>query len=71
MLTCLQSVIIVDLLGLDMLTNGFGLLCLFKGIASVLGPPLAGNSLPSRLIILVVNIIIGTQFVVLLLGVFF
>ncbi|KAI0217198.1 hypothetical protein LSAT2_030927 [Lamellibrachia satsuma] len=40
----LQSVITVDLVGLDMLTNAFGLLCLFKGTASYLGPPLAGQS---------------------------
>ncbi|CAH0556449.1 unnamed protein product [Brassicogethes aeneus] len=39
----LTSVILVDLLGLDKLTNAFGLLLLFQGIASLLGPPLAGN----------------------------
>ncbi|KAK2182537.1 hypothetical protein NP493_350g01027 [Ridgeia piscesae] len=38
----LQSIIIVDLVGLDMLTNAFGLLCLFKGVACYCGPPLAG-----------------------------
>lgn len=38
----LTSVILVDLLGLDKLTNAFGLLLLFQGIASFLGPPLAG-----------------------------
>lgn len=38
----LTSVILVDLLGLDKLTNAFGLLLLFQGIASLVGPPLAG-----------------------------
>lgn len=38
----LTSVILVDLLGLNRLTNGFGLLLLFQGFASLLGPPIAG-----------------------------
>uniref|UniRef100_A0A0K8TLS6 Putative monocarboxylate transporter n=1 Tax=Tabanus bromius TaxID=304241 RepID=A0A0K8TLS6_TABBR len=38
----LTSVILVDLLGLDKLTNAFGLLLLFQGIASFLGAPFAG-----------------------------
>lgn len=38
----LTSVILVDLLGLEKLTNAFGLLLLFQGIASFIGPPLAG-----------------------------
>ncbi|XP_017768067.1 PREDICTED: monocarboxylate transporter 12 [Nicrophorus vespilloides] len=38
----LTSVILVDLLGLDNLTNAFGLLLLFQGIASLIGPPIAG-----------------------------
>ncbi|KAG8228578.1 hypothetical protein J437_LFUL009283 [Ladona fulva] len=38
----LTSVILVDLLGLAKLTNAFGLLLLFQGIASFLGPPIAG-----------------------------
>ncbi|KAL4712921.1 hypothetical protein ACJJTC_011991 [Scirpophaga incertulas] len=38
----LTSVVLVDLLGLDKLTNAFGLLLLFQGIASLIGPPLAG-----------------------------
>uniref|UniRef100_A0A6B2EBV1 Putative monocarboxylate transporter 12-like isoform x1 n=1 Tax=Phlebotomus kandelakii TaxID=1109342 RepID=A0A6B2EBV1_9DIPT len=38
----LTSVILVDLLGLNKLTNAFGLLLLFQGIASLVGPPLAG-----------------------------
>ena len=38
----LTSVVLVDLLGLDNLTNAFGLLLLFQGIASVMGPPFIG-----------------------------
>jgi len=32
----------VDLLGLDKLTNAFGLLILFRGAAAIVGSPLAG-----------------------------
>jgi len=39
---CLTSIILVDLLGIDRLTNAFGLLSLFRGVASMLGPPIAG-----------------------------
>ena len=38
----LTSVICVDLFGLDKLTNAFGLLLLFQGVASLVGPPIAG-----------------------------
>ncbi|XP_076277713.1 monocarboxylate transporter 5-like isoform X1 [Lasioglossum baleicum] len=38
----LTSVLLVDLLGLQHLTNAFGLLLLFQGFASLLGPPIAG-----------------------------
>ncbi|XP_076687098.1 monocarboxylate transporter 5-like isoform X3 [Andrena cerasifolii] len=38
----LTSVILVDLLGMNRLTNAFGLLLLFQGFASLLGPPIAG-----------------------------
>lgn len=41
----LTSVILVDLLGIDKLTNAFGLLLLFQGIASLIGPPMAGKFL--------------------------
>lgn len=40
----LTSVILVDLLGLEKLTNAFGILLLFQGIASLVGPPLAGTN---------------------------
>jgi len=39
----LTSVLLVDLLGLDKLTNSFGLLLLFQGVATLGGPPLAGS----------------------------
>ena len=39
----LTSVVLVDLLGLERLTNAFGLLLLFQGIASVIGPPIIGE----------------------------
>lgn len=39
----LTSVILVDLLGLEKLTNAFGLLLLFQGIASFVGPPIVGS----------------------------
>ncbi|XP_034237653.1 monocarboxylate transporter 12 isoform X2 [Thrips palmi] len=39
----LTSVILVDLLGLDRLTNAFGLLLLFQGLASFAGPPIGGK----------------------------
>lgn len=37
-----QILVLVDLLGIDSLTSTFGLLVLFRGIASILGPPLGG-----------------------------
>ncbi|XP_014250035.1 monocarboxylate transporter 9 [Cimex lectularius] len=39
----LTSVVLVDLLGLDKLTNAFGLLLLFQGLASLVGPPITGG----------------------------
>lgn len=41
----LTSVILVDLLGLDKLTNAFGLLLLFQGVASFIGPPIGGKTI--------------------------
>ncbi|UXI20200.1 WASH complex subunit FAM21C [Sarcoptes scabiei] len=38
----LTSVVLVDLLGLKKLTNAFGLILLFQGIASILGPLFIG-----------------------------
>ena len=39
----LVSVILVDLISLDNFTIGYGLLLLVQGIASLIGPPLAGE----------------------------
>lgn len=38
----MTSIILVDLLGLEKLTNAFGLLILFRGAAAIVGTPLAG-----------------------------
>lgn len=38
----LTSVVLVDLLGLELLTNSFGLLLMFQGISTLIGPPIAG-----------------------------
>ena len=38
----LTSVVLVDLLGLEILTSSFGLTLLFIGIAGVIGAPIAG-----------------------------
>ncbi|XP_032667087.1 monocarboxylate transporter 12 isoform X1 [Odontomachus brunneus] len=38
----LRSILVVDLLGLEKLTNAFGLLLLFQGVAAAMGAPLAG-----------------------------
>ncbi|CAN7997690.1 unnamed protein product, partial [Ixodes hexagonus] len=38
----LTSVILVDILGLERLTNAFGLLLLFEGVACLVGPPMTG-----------------------------
>lgn len=40
---CLTSIILVELLGLDKLTNAFGLLSLFRGGSCMVGPPIAGS----------------------------
>jgi MCP family monocarboxylic acid transporter-like MFS transporter 14 len=39
----LTSIVLVDLLGIAQLTNAFGLLCLLRGVAAIVGPPLAGK----------------------------
>jgi len=38
----LRSIVLVDLLGVTKLTNSFGLLLLFQGIASFIGTPISG-----------------------------
>lgn len=39
-----MSVILVDLLGLEKLTNAFGILMVFQGVACLIGPPVIGQS---------------------------
>ncbi|KAE9551973.1 hypothetical protein FO519_004825 [Halicephalobus sp. NKZ332] len=39
---CLTSVVLVDMVGVDKLTSAFGLLLLVQGIATFVGPPIAG-----------------------------
>lgn len=41
----LTSVVLVDLLGMEKLTNAFGLLLMFQGIASLIGPPMCGEEI--------------------------
>ncbi|XP_059622307.1 monocarboxylate transporter 3 [Phlebotomus argentipes] len=40
--SALRSIIVVDLMGLEKLTNAFGILMLFQGIAAAIGSPIAG-----------------------------
>ena len=39
----LGSIVLVELLGIDNLTSAFGLLTLFRGIGTMIGPPIAGS----------------------------
>lgn len=41
--SALRSLIAVDLMGLEKLTNAFGILMLFQGLAAVIGSPIAGE----------------------------
>lgn len=40
----LTSIILCELLGIGKLTNAFGLLSMGRGIAGIIGPPMAGNT---------------------------
>lgn len=40
--TTLASVVIVDLVGVDLLGHAYGLMLLFTGVAGLVGPPIAG-----------------------------
>jgi hypothetical protein len=35
--------VLADLLGAEMFTNSFGLLLLFQGVATFIGPPIVGK----------------------------
>lgn len=39
----LRSILVVELLGLEKLTNAFGILLLFQGVAAMLGTPIASG----------------------------
>jgi hypothetical protein len=39
---CLNSIVLVDFVGIEKLTSGFGVVLLFKGIATLVGVPAAG-----------------------------
>ena len=39
----LTTIILVDLLGMEKLTNAYGLIMLGEGISNLIGPPIAGN----------------------------
>lgn len=41
--SALRSIIAVELMGLEKLTNAFGFLMLFQGIAAIIGAPIAGK----------------------------
>ncbi|KAF8561977.1 hypothetical protein P879_10481, partial [Paragonimus westermani] len=41
----LKSILVVELLGLERLTNSFGYMLLFQGVAAAIGPPVAGTAL--------------------------
>ncbi len=41
-MNCLTSVYLVDLVGLDKLTNATGIISLFRGLGCMLGPFLGG-----------------------------
>ena len=38
----LTSIVLVDVMGIENLTSAFGLLTMFRGAASIVGPPTAG-----------------------------
>jgi len=40
--TSLRPIILVEVIGLDNLTNAFGLVAMFQGVAFLIGPPIAG-----------------------------
>lgn len=41
---CLTSVLLVDLVGIEKLTNAFGLILLFQGVGTIIGPPISGRN---------------------------
>ncbi|CAH8625588.1 unnamed protein product [Heterobilharzia americana] len=45
----LKSILVVELIGIDRLTNAFGYLLLFQGCAAIIGPPVAGYLRDARI----------------------
>lgn len=39
----LTSIVLIDLVGEKMMSNGLGICLMFKGIAILVGPPLSGK----------------------------
>ena len=39
---CLTSVVLADMVGVKRLSNAFGMILLFVGIGTIVGPPMAG-----------------------------
>ena len=39
----LSSLIVIELLGIEEMGQGFGVLCLFQGVGFLMGPPCAGK----------------------------
>ncbi|VDP69832.1 unnamed protein product [Schistosoma mattheei] len=48
----MKSILVVELIGIDRLTNAFGYLLLFQGFAAAVGPPVAGKWFIFTMIIL-------------------
>ena len=51
----LCAIVVVDLLGVDQLSDTFGLVSLCHGIASLIGPPVAGKCISNLFILGVVS----------------
>lgn len=47
-LISLAPIIMCELVGLEKLTNGFGLLCLVRGVTAIAGPPIVGKAVSDR-----------------------
>lgn len=62
----LTSIVLCDLLGLERLTNAFGLLCMSRGIAAMVGSPIAGMTVHCRPYVNISdclndNVVLGTR----------
>ena len=51
----LTTIIVVELLGMDQLTNAYGFVTMAEGLANVFGPPIAGEILITKLLIFGIN----------------